>query len=67
MLNMCELNILNTAIFMHKVNETNNETAPATFFEILQKVSNKVFKIPKKKIPKKILLNVNTEFQPEEC
>ena len=27
---------------MHKVN---NETAPATFFEIFQKVSNKVFKI----------------------
>ena len=30
-LNLCKLNILNTAIFMHKVYD---ETAPATFFEL---------------------------------
>ena len=43
-LNIYKLNILNTAIFMHKV----YETAPATFFELFQKVlslSNRVFKI----------------------
>ena len=32
-----KLNILNKAIFMHKVY---NETAPATFFKLFQKVSH---------------------------
>ena len=36
-LNIYKLNILNTAILIHKVY---NETAPATFFEIFQKVSH---------------------------
>ena len=36
-LNIYKLNILNTAIFMHKVY---NETAPATFFELFQKASH---------------------------
>ena len=35
-LNIYKLNILNAAIFMHKVY---NETAPATFFELFQKIS----------------------------
>ena len=56
-LNIYKLNILNTAIFMHKVY---NETAPATFFELFQKVSHPYptgfsklcYKIPKTNLAK---------------
>ena len=45
-LNIYKLNILNTAISMHKIY---NETVPVTFFELFQKVSHpyptKVFKL----------------------
>ena len=56
-LNIYKLNILKTAIFMHKVY---NETAPATFFEHFQKASHPYltkfsklcYKIPKTNLAK---------------
>ena len=47
-----------------------NETAPATFFELFQKVCHPYptgFSKSCYKLPKKILLNANTEFQAEDC
>ena len=56
-LNIYKLNILNKAIFMHKVS---NETTLATFFELFQKVSHPYptgfstlcYKIPKTNLTK---------------
>ena len=56
-LKIYKLNILNAAIFMHKIY---NETAPATFFELFQKVSHPYptgfsklcYKIPKTNLAK---------------
>ena len=56
-LNIYKLNILKAAIFMHKIH---NETAPATFFELFQKVSHPYptgfsklcYKIPKTNLAK---------------
>ena len=71
-LNIYKLNILNTAIFMHKVY---NDTAPATFFELFQKVSHpyptrfsKLYcKIPKTNLAKckYRISRVNMEQLPE--
>ena len=52
---------------MHK---SYNETAPATFFELCQKVSHPYptgFSDSATRYLKQILLNINTEFQAEEC
>ena len=66
-LNIYKLNILNIAIFMHKVY---SEVAPAIFFELFQKFSHPYpigFQTCATRYLKQILPNVNIEFQAEEC
>ena len=62
-----ELNILNIVTFIHKVY---NKTTPATFFELFQKsliLIQQGFQNCAARYLKQILLNVNTEFQVEDC